>query len=83
MMMPSDRVYITTDVTRRANVYHTDRDCVNAQNSTMTEIARITARNHNVSICKRCSGEADLNDNQQRLYKMDPDDVPALGGGKA
>lgn len=82
-MPASRRVYITTDVTRQAEVYHTNRDCVNAVYSHMNEIALSTAHNHSLTICKRCSGEADLNESQQRLFNMDPDDVPGLSGGSA
>lgn len=83
MMASDERVYITTDITRHAEVYHTNPECVNATYSHMNEIALSTARNHSLSICKRCSGEADLNESQQRLFKMDPDDVPELSGGSA
>jgi hypothetical protein len=53
----TQRVYIVTDIARRAEYYHT-RACQTTTKSDLTEISIATARNNSLDECPVCAGES-------------------------
>lgn len=84
-MNDTDRVHITTDVARRASVYHTLQHCQTIQNSTLTEISYGTARINGLEKCGNCEnlerGGGFADTTARKLAHMEPDEL--LGGETA
>jgi hypothetical protein len=70
----SERVFIATDIARRADYYHT-RACQNTTDSTLTEIALSTANKHKLEECSCCAGESIRKGLAGDLATMSPSEV--------
>jgi hypothetical protein len=70
----TERVYIATDIARRADYYHT-RACQNTTESDLTEISIHTARNNALDECPCCAGESIRKGLAGDLATMSPSEV--------
>lgn len=85
-MSANDRVYITAETAKEADVYHTRENCHTLGRSDPTEISRGTAQHNGVTKCSMCTRfEGGIGPQyglaRKLAEELDADDV--LGGGRA
>lgn len=85
-MSDTDRVYISTEVAKDADVYHTRENCHTLGRSDPTEISRGTAQHNGAqkcSMCTRFEGGVGPQFGLARKLAEELDAEDVLDGGKA